>query len=134
MKFGRRTVFLFLLSALPLLAQSRDTYQGHDVVANQAIFRLNSATNAVLQQLQRLTDADDLRPLIPAQQVYVLHSRTGNVTALLAILRAHPDVGYAEPDFIVKTVNTPNDPNFSQQWGLEDSSSNGDINAAAGGS
>ena len=132
MKFGRRTVFLFLLSALPLLAQSRDTYQGHDVVANQAIFRLNSATNAVLQQLQRLTDADDLRPLIPAQQVYVLHSRTGNITALLAILRAHPDVGYVEPDYIVNAVNAPNDPNFSQQWSFRNTAVPGaDISAVS---
>src|SRR5437764_15361320 len=100
MRSGTRALLLILLGAIPLLGQPRDNYQGHDVVANQAIVKLNSVTTAVLQQLQRLTDADNLRALIPTQQVYLLHSRTGNLTALLAILRAHPEVGYVDADYI----------------------------------
>ena len=40
------------------------------------------------------------------------------VPQALAAYRAHPAVEYAEPDYIVRAVFTPNDPNFGQQWGM----------------
>ncbi|HEV7404424.1 MAG TPA: S8 family serine peptidase [Chthoniobacteraceae bacterium] len=52
--------------------------------------------------------------------------------AVAAFSKANGPAVYAEPDYLVFTSAVPNDPSFSQQWGLEDSSSNGDINAVAG--
>ena len=122
MKFRLYTLLLCLFIGLPTWAQSHDTYQGHDVVANQVLLKLNSTSTAIVQQLRQLADADDLRPLNSSQQIYLLHSRSGNLTALMAILRAHPSVGYVEPDYFVKTVSTPSDPSFPQQWALRNTS------------
>ena len=37
----------------------------------------------------------------------------------LAAYQAHPDVLYAEPDYIVYPTVIPNDPDFGQLWGLQ---------------
>src|SRR5580765_1236926 len=123
---------LFLLYGLPLLAQTHDTNKGHDVAANQVIFKLSSASPAVLQQLKQLGNADEVRPLDSGRGIYLLHSRSGNVAALLAIFQSHPSVVYVEPDYFVKAVNTPADPNFSKQWSLLNTTVSGaDIGATS---
>jgi subtilisin family serine protease len=40
-----------------------------------------------------------------------------------------PNVEYAEPDYIVYTSSTPNDPSFSLLWGLHNTSRDADIDA-----
>ncbi len=128
-RFPSKALFL-LTAALPLLGQGHDTYDGHDCVANQVILRLNSATTAVLQQLKLLGNADTLRALDSPLGIFLLHSPSGTVSALLAILKAHPAVTYVEPNYFVKTVTTPNDPNFSLQWSFLNTATPGaDISA-----
>ncbi|MEO8594331.1 MAG: S8 family peptidase [Candidatus Solibacter sp.] len=123
---------IFLVAALPLVAQRHDTYQGRDAVANQVLVRLTSKTTASLQQIRNLTDADDLRELSSSLQLHLLHSRTGSIAALLAILRALPTVNYVEPDYFVKSFGVPNDANFPNQWALRNTSVPGaDIGATA---
>jgi subtilisin family serine protease len=41
-----------------------------------------------------------------------------NVQDTLALLQADPNVEYAEPDYIAHPVTAPNDPRYSEQWGL----------------
>jgi subtilisin family serine protease len=41
-----------------------------------------------------------------------------DVAGALAELRANPDVAYAEPNYIVHAMRTPNDPRFPELWGL----------------
>lgn len=43
----------------------------------------------------------------------------------LAVVRAHPDVLYAEPDYRVHTSRTPNDPMFDSQWALRNTGQTG---------
>ena len=38
--------------------------------------------------------------------------------AALAVYQGHPDVLYAEPDYLVHAFDVPNDPHFDQLWGL----------------
>ena len=114
-------IFTFaLLLSIPVEGQNQDkeVVNGHDVKANQVILKLSAAVPPILQQVQQLGDADDFRPLSSALNLYVLHSKSGKVQALLNGLKNHPSVVYVEPDYIVKPVVTPNDPNFSQEWGL----------------
>jgi thermitase len=40
------------------------------------------------------------------------------VPQALAAYRANPTVEYAEPDYLVRAIFTPNDPYFGQQWGM----------------
>jgi hypothetical protein len=39
--------------------------------------------------------------------------------------RSHPDVLYAEPNYIVETLGVPNDPSFPSQWNLQNTGQNG---------
>ena len=46
------------------------------------------------------------------------HVRPDAVEATLAKLRKDPRIRYAEPNFVVHAEATPNDPSFSNLWGL----------------
>ena len=125
-----RAFRVFFLATILLLSwtailQARDTenHNGHQVAAKQAILRVdpakvNTSLSVLIQQLTALSDADDIRAVIPTQFTYVVHSKTQNVTGLLTALSAHPAVVFAEPDYMLTPVGTPNDAYFSQQWDM----------------
>ena len=48
-----------------------------------------------------------------------------DVPSALRAYRQRPDVEYAEPDYIVHLLNTPDDPLFSQMWNLLNTGQNG---------
>lgn len=52
------------------------------------------------------------------------------VESTVAALRALPAVRYAGPDYLVHTCTFPNDPHFSQQWGLYNTGQTGGKAAA----
>jgi len=125
-------IFIALLAPFRLLAQSQVTESafGHPVKANQAILKVAGPTAAILQQVKQLGDADDFRRLSASLNLYVLHSKSESVAVLLTALKSHPSVMFVEPDYIVRPVVIPNDPDFSQQWSLLNTSTPGaDIGA-----
>jgi hypothetical protein len=79
---------------------------------------LRSASPATLARIRALADADDSQVGGTTLNVRLLRSRTRNVADLLKALAADPDVAYAEPNHIVRALVTPNDPSFSQLWGM----------------
>ena len=48
-----------------------------------------------------------------------IRARALDVPALLRLLANHPDVLYAEPNYLVQAFTEPNDPSFPQLWGLK---------------
>jgi len=66
--------------------------------------------------MQRI-DSDDDRPT-GGFGVRRLRSRSLDVDALIQYLSQHPDVEYAEPNYIVHANLVPNDPQFPNLWGL----------------
>lgn len=52
-------------------------------------------------------------------------SQGASVQATLHQYRQNPSVLYAEPDYIVRTLTTPNDPQFPGQWNLSNTGQNG---------
>jgi hypothetical protein len=50
-----------------------------------------------------------------------------DVKEAIKFYRAHPDVLYAEPNWIVKTQATPDDPRLGVLWGLHNTGQNGGI-------
>src|SRR3989442_10831472 len=51
-----------------------------------------------------------------------------HVKVAIEFYRQHPDVLYAEPNWIVETqVTTPNDPSFSTLWGLNNTGQSGGV-------
>src|SRR5271165_16319 len=113
-----------LLGGLPafLLAQT-DTHNGQTVVANQVIVRMAAPpigpiTTAAVQALQNAGDADIFRTLSSSLNLYLLHSKSQNVQALLAILKYVPNVVYVDADYVRKAIAVPNDTYFNQQWSM----------------
>jgi subtilisin family serine protease len=56
--------------------------------------------------------------------------RNVSVEEAIAKYRQDPDVLYAEPNYIVRTTNTPNDPRFEELWGLYNNGQSGGIPGA----
>ena len=110
---------ILLVAACLASAQDTETHEGHEVKAQQVLFRLANPSTATVQRLSQLADADDFRALSRNLNIYVLHSRSAKVAVLLNILKNDAAVAYIEPDYIVKAVAAPpNDTYFSQQWAL----------------
>ncbi len=53
-----------------------------------------------------------------------MRARRLRTPALLARLRANPDVEFAEPNYIIRLQAVPNDPGFGNLWGLLNSGQN----------
>jgi serine protease len=51
---------------------------------------------------------------------HVLRVAPGTVPATVTLLQTYPEVRYAEPDYDVRTTQTPGDPMYGQLWGLPD--------------
>jgi subtilisin family serine protease len=119
-----RLVFVLILffSAMPAWAQTTDMVNGHPAVSGQALVKLRAPSAGVLNAIRLLVDADDFRQLESTLGLYVVHSRSNRVAALIALLQALPAVAFAEPDYIVRGSATPNDPNFPQQWSFNNTS------------
>jgi serine protease len=53
---------------------------------------------------------------------HVLHVPKGQELAKIAVLKANPNVRYAEPDYILHaegSASAPNDPDFTKLWGMK---------------
>ena len=60
------------------------------------------------------------------------HSRSLDTDALSAFFASHPNVAYAEPNYLVQSTSLPDDPSFGQLWALQNVASTGaDIGAVA---
>jgi subtilisin family serine protease len=111
--------FLFLFQTILSAQVPTDTYRGREVVANHLIVRLRGTDAGTLGRVLASTiQGEDLHRLSTNAPIFLLRSNSRNVALLSAVFDALPDVVYAEPDYIVKTVATPNDPLFPQLWGM----------------
>lgn len=63
--------------------------------------------------------ADATRTGVDLSRIYRLRlSPDANVLQVVQELSAHPAVEYAELDYLAHIITTPNDPEYSNQWGL----------------
>ena len=61
----------------------------------------------------------ELRPVPDLTMIHTLHLPDGsNVPAIVAAFATDPNVEYAEPNYIAHATFLPNDPRYSDQWGL----------------
>jgi hypothetical protein len=119
-----RFIVLFaLLSAVfspRLAAQSLqlESYQGRDVASGEILVKFRTATGPQAQALA-IQDADitSTEP-VGGTGAILLRSRGRGVPALLQAYRARQDVLYAEPNYVGRFTDVPNDALFNQQWGL----------------
>jgi subtilisin family serine protease len=71
-----------------------------------------------LAQLLAETDAGGVQPVGRSGIIRIV-SRTRSAAALLAALRQRPDIQFVEPNYVVRTMSEPSDPQFPQLWGLK---------------
>jgi subtilisin family serine protease len=75
------------------------------------------ASQQEAEQIITSVGAQHLRTI--GHGTYVLRVPLGGVDATVKALLTHPQVRYAEPDFIERSDGVPNDPFFSLQWGFQ---------------
>jgi subtilisin family serine protease len=111
--------------SLPLAAQqaqqtpATEMLNGHLVVSHRVLFAFNSAPSAAtVAQIKSVTGAADTRP-VGGAGAYLIDSSTLDTANLVAYLSSRRDIAYAEPDSVMTLASAPNDPQFPQQWGLD---------------
>jgi subtilisin family serine protease len=96
--------------------QKIEVFNGQQVVANEVLVKFRNAS--ARDQAAALENADEMEQ-IGSEGVVRLHSPVKTTFELVRELAARKDVEYAEPNFIIHAVSTPNDPSFGQLWGLQ---------------
>ena len=117
---GISTVLLCLFLTCPY-AQSGETADDAISAPGEALFRLKgTAPFEEIGRIGRDSDADLHEEIaeIGFDTVRRIRSRSKNTDALIQALRRNPHVAYAEPNYIVSIVKTPDDPKYNLLWGL----------------
>ena len=91
---------------------------GGEFVPGEVLVRFRSDASPI--SVQAALSAQEARAVdqVPALGVQRLKVPEGRELAVISALRQNPLVEYAEPNYIIRAVLTPNDPYFSSQWGL----------------
>lgn len=92
-------------------------------VPGEVLVRIQAgASAAAITSIKELADADDgqrIATLKSGAAIWRLHSRSRNAEALTTALAKNPHVEYAEPNYILSLVASPNDTYYTQLWGLK---------------
>jgi subtilisin family serine protease len=116
-------LFIHIRVASPVAAQTTQTFriesvQGRDAVAGEILVRFRDGVGV---QAQTLTtqDADIFSAETSGRTGAIrLRSRSRSVAALLQSYGSRMDVLYAEPNYVMRSDDVPNDALFGQQWAM----------------
>jgi subtilisin family serine protease len=94
--------------------QTDNTYRQGELLVKFA----PAVSDAVKEKIHAKLGSKKIRAFRDLRIEQVKLNKGLSVEQAIAAYRAEPDVEYAEPDYIVTTQTVPNDPLFSQLWGL----------------
>ena len=125
------TFLLFFLFVTPVWAERHtESVGGKSAAAGEVLVKFRAGTPVVVQQQAgQNSDADQVEH-VGRSGVVRFRSRSKDVATLVAELSRHPDVVFAEPNYVVHTLVAPNDPSFANLWGLQNTGQT--IGAVAG--
>lgn len=126
-----RPILMFLAACLLLVGLGvRGVRAQQPAPTDQRIIVKFRPETPFIQRLGLRKDAGArLRRSLPAEQLHVWTLPRGE--ASLQRLRAQPEVLWAEPDYQYEALESPNDPDFSRQWGLQNNAQPGaDVHAS----
>ncbi|HEV3484658.1 MAG TPA: S8 family peptidase, partial [Vicinamibacterales bacterium] len=104
-------------SRAPIDAQL-EMVDGAPAVAGEVIVKFRrSLGDDERHQLHRELEAEDDKAIAGAT-VRRFKSRRHKTPRLLSMLRSHPDVAYAEPNYVVTSDAVPDDSWFGELWGM----------------
>ena len=93
------------------------TVRGREAVEGEVLVKFARGSSDVEQaQLETQLDTEEREPVGP--RITRIKSRAYDVATLLAYLRTRTDVEYAEPNYILYALATPNDQHYPLLWGL----------------
>ena len=108
------------------------TADGREVAAGRVVVRFRDGTDGTTRNRVHADAATRatggapvagrtarVAPLAAAQRQVVELPAGASLDAAVSAYRSDPRVVSAEPDYVMRTRETPNDPSFSAQWGLE---------------
>ena len=112
---------LILSAVTPIFAQQpTETYNGREVASNEIILRARTNAFANLLTLSAaLLPGESIHLLNQQLGMYIVHSPNRRVATLISAFAVRGDLLYAEPNFKVHSTATPNDPSYSQLWGMQ---------------
>jgi subtilisin family serine protease len=105
---------------LPLSGEARDSRQAISASFEDGTvlvgFKAGVSAGGVarVEQQEGAVEAD-----VRGAGTHVVRVASGQVASKIAALRRHPEVRYAEPNYILHADAVPNDPRFSELWGLQ---------------
>src|SRR5262245_57732047 len=102
----------------PGVARVLETVNGRRAAAAEVLVKFRRPLAAFERgQPDQQTDADQ-QDAVGSSGLRRLHSRRFTAQALLTFLQNHPDVEYAEPNYLIEADAVPNDGMFNQLWGM----------------
>jgi subtilisin family serine protease/subtilase family serine protease len=96
-----------------------ESVSNREVVAREALVRLSQPLQAT--QLAKIVSAVNPETLeaVGRSGIFRVRSRSLRAAALLSALSNIAGISYAEPNFVVRALDEPNDPLFPNLWGLK---------------
>lgn len=105
-------VALFLV-AFPVWAQ-----QPAPAAPREVLVKFRTPTPSNIDQIIRDEDIE-LTKKVGGADVLLLRSRSKDALTLVRRLGSNAEVVYAEPNYILRAIGVPNDPRFTDLWGLQ---------------
>ena len=107
------------LLPLPSRAGSgKNGEQKPSAAKGEVLVKFREVSTEKLRGLALAHDLDRSHRLGGVHRLYRFHSRSKSTESLVHEFSLRGDVLYAEPNFAVEAVQQPNDPRFSELWGL----------------
>ena len=91
---------------------------GREVVEGEVIVRYRQGSGALERERAEFQADSEPAETISRVGTRQLRSRRLSTRQMLATLRNNPDVEYAEPNYIIRALGVPNDPEFGSLWAL----------------
>src|SRR5258708_2568013 len=109
-------VVLILFGGLSALSQKpTEQYNRSEGFSNEIVIRLrNPNASPLLNLAAALLSTDSVHVLHRELGLVLIHSPNRRVSTLMSAFANRNDLLYVEPNFRVKTIATPNDPNYAQ--------------------
>ena len=119
---------LVFISVEPGTAQiPSELFNGHKAAPGEVLVKFRQVSPGSIAAIKQTYDLRSSRSIGSAQQrLYHLRSRSRKIATLIKELSGRHDVLYVEPNFVLQSVEVPNDPQFAEQWALQNTGQSSD--------
>jgi subtilisin family serine protease len=116
--FLAAVIFLLLSSKLAFTQNQIVSINGVSAVADEIIVRLKTPDASALARVANVIPAATVDVISSDLMLHTVKANGQSVAALIQAFSNHPDVLYAEPNYIVSSVKSPNDAMYPSLWGM----------------